>query len=559
MHTLRVLIYRWRGCQFCLFYFKGFLRPNRLSRQRQDAPLSFCVVLLLFIIYLTNSSKLGHKEDTKEKTMKDIDRTHIVALQEVNGSFKNVELPIERPEQFIAELKAMVDNRNRTRWDMQSYFMTRYPTTSIIKDYLHPYSYDSWGSYDSIVELGTRYPPIMEYQELRQEWEKAALDAKESYIQVCRNRNTEPLPNETVARETDAVFTTKKNQKNSFLSYAMRWIDACCYQSMTSTILSNTSIKMFSKENIGWNIFTHTINNDVVVELRTNFGYGNSTYFHLAIKYKDIAILPYSYIVKYYNANMREIVKCTRSYQPTRDSWYAAFDFICDFVNQSKSNPDKFVETYIMREVKEMMQGLESISQNPQKIIECIGNRNADPCVTFVQCMFDEEKKRMASYPEEMPTLFKVEKITGALKFLQSLTAIAKEINDVQPHINRLIELNTTLYPEVEDAISKIKEKVEIQNTIKSSLDSKITELSEQLQPFEDEIKRLCTENPQLYSLNIKNDYENKHPDYKELKKKKDDLYSELCKVNRLINDFNSFLNILNSSLSILDELKQVA
>lgn len=489
--------------------------------------------------------------------MKDIDRTHIVTLQEVNGSLQNVELPIERPEQFIAELEAMVDNPNRTQWDMQSRFMTRYPSGSY-KDYIHPYSYASSAS-SSKLELSTRFPSIMDYPELRQEWEDAASYAGELYIQECLNCNIEPLPDEIKARETEAVYRIKREQKCSFLRAAMRWVDACCYQEMTSAILSNNSIKMFSKENIGWNVFTHTINNDIVVELRTNFGYGSATYFLLAVKYKGIAILPYSYIVKYYNANIAEIVRCTRSYQPTRHSWCAAFDFICDFVNQSKSNPDKFVETYIMREVKEMMQGLESISQNPKKIIECIGNRNADPCVTFVQCMFDEEKKRMALYPEEMPTLFKVEKITGALKFLQSLTAIAKEINDVQPHINRLIELNTTLYPEVEDAISKIKEKVEIQNTIKSSLDSKITELSEQLQPFEDEIKRLCIENPQLYSFKIKNDYENKHPDYKKLKKKKDDLYSELCKVNKLISDFNSFINILNNSLSIIDGLKQVA
>lgn len=46
----------------------------------------------------------------------DIDRTHIIALQEVDGMLRNMELPITRPEQFIAELRAMHENPNRTVW-----------------------------------------------------------------------------------------------------------------------------------------------------------------------------------------------------------------------------------------------------------------------------------------------------------------------------------------------------------------------------------------------------------------------------------------------------------
>lgn len=40
----------------------------------------------------------------------DIDRTHIIALQEVDGMLWNMELPITRPEQFIVELRAMNEN-----------------------------------------------------------------------------------------------------------------------------------------------------------------------------------------------------------------------------------------------------------------------------------------------------------------------------------------------------------------------------------------------------------------------------------------------------------------
>ena len=69
---------------------------------------------------------------------RNIDRTHIIALKEENGLLRNVELPISRPEQFIAELKAMIENPNRTVWDMQSLFTTRFRKTDSYLDYISP-------------------------------------------------------------------------------------------------------------------------------------------------------------------------------------------------------------------------------------------------------------------------------------------------------------------------------------------------------------------------------------------------------------------------------------
>lgn len=170
--------------------------------------------------------------------------------------------------------------------------------------------------------------------------------------------------------------------------------------------------------------------------------------------------------------------------------------------------------------------------------------------------MFGDDRTQMQSYPEETPILFKIEKITGALDFLNSLTAIAKEVKAVQPHIDRLLEINMALYPEVEKAISKINAKFDEKVAIKTNLETQINAISDRLLPFEDEIAHLraaaTQENP--FSMNT---YEISHPVYGKLKEEKSDLQSKLYKVNRLISDFNSFLGILNRSISRLDELKQ--
>lgn len=485
----------------------------------------------------------------------DIDRTHIVALQEVNGMLQNVTLPISRPEQFIDELKAMIENPNRTVWDMQSHFLLRYPKSTQIKDYIKPHSYYSYSLRNSLTDLGTRYPQIKEYDELRQAWNEAALYAKNSYIEECRNKQIAPQPSEITSRIETAVSEKKKCQKLTFMNSAERWIDACCYEIKSSEVSQNRSVKMFSKENIGWNTFSHRVNDNVEVELRTNFGYGNSSHFLLAVKYKGISILPYSYIVKYYNARMADIIRCTRSYQSTRESWCAAFDFLVDFVNKSISNPESFVKTYILSEVKEMMDGLESISRNPSNFIEGIKDRTADPYIINVRSMLSNERQRMATYPEETSILFKVEKIMGALDFLNSLIEIAKEVSAIQPNIDRLIKLNMDLYPEIQNAVIKIKNKIEPQTAIKTNLGLKIASLTDKLNPYTEEIRKLSKEATTEHPFNLTN-YEARHPNYTKLKREKYDLQDQIYKVDRLINDLNSFIITLNNSLSKLDGLR---
>ena len=482
---------------------------------------------------------------------RDIDKTHIIALQKVNGKLQSMEQPIERPEQFIAELKAMIENANRTAWDMQSLFETRFHKTSGYLDYINPYSYDS--SYVG----GIQYPDLLSYDELRRSWDEVGNAARESYLASCKQEGVEPDASVAIQTETKARDDLKRRQKNRFFNDAMRWIDANCYYETANRLNCNSSVKMYSKESIGWNSFTHRISDDIKIALKTNFGFGRAAYFLLAVQYKGLDILPYSYIVKYYKAGMADIVRCTRSYSPCRESWSASFDFLSDFANNSIADPEGFVKSYIIREVTEMMQGLEAIAFNPKSFIERIGARTGEPCVIHIRPMFNDDRVRMQSYPDETPILFKVEKIIGALDFLKSLTEIAQEVKSVQPHIDRLLELNMALYPEVQDAIGKINVKMEEQTTIKANLETRITALSEKLVPFEEEISRLRAQQTKDKPFVMSN-YESKHAEYVKIRAQRSDVQSQLFKVNRLISDFNSFLNILKRSLSKLDEVKQI-
>lgn len=481
----------------------------------------------------------------------DIDRTHIIALKEENGMLRNVELRISRPEQFIAELSAMVDNPNRTVWDMQSHFANRFPKSAMCLDYLHPFSYQS-------AYVGaTPYPSFKDYEELRQSWAKVGSDARETYLNECRRSGITQNLNEALRLETNAVANKKWSQKYYFHDEAMRWINASCYSEEALRLNKDSSVKMFSKENVGWSDFNHKVNDDIKIAIRTNFGFGRAAHFVLAVQYKGLDILPYSYIVKYYNAGMADIVRCTRSYHPCRESWVASFDFISDFVNQSVANPETFVRSYILEEVKEMIAGLEKIAENPKGFIDKIAQRTPDHCIINVRNMLDSEKERMKVNPEETTILFKVEKIVGALDFLKSLTEIAQEVKEVQEYIDRLLELNMALYPEVSSAADKVRTRIGEQTLIKEGIESKILVISEKLRPIEEDINQLSSKATPDNPFSLQN-YKTTHPMYTSLLADKSELQKELYKVNTLISDYNSFLSLLNKSINRIDEVMQL-
>lgn len=484
----------------------------------------------------------------KEKTNK----THVVVLKEVNGYLQNTEVPINSPIHIVEELKAMRENPNRTVWDMQGCLQEALPKTVVFHDYLFPLLY-----VDSYVG-GIAYPGKYTYNDLKKSWDQAAKNAEDTYRDDCKRYTTSIDPTRVKQVREDAIRELRGHQKELFLQEAIRWIDACGYAKTASSLKQDASVKMYSKENVGWNLFSYTINKDVKVELRTNFGYGSASYFLLEMQYKGLKILPYSFIVKYYRARIVDILRCTRSYYPTRESWYAAFDFISEFVNNSLSDPEMFAKNYIMSEVKEMMAGLQAIVNNPRAYMDQIGGIKSEPWIINVFQMNEKDHKKMETYSEEMPVLFKVEKIMSALKFLDSLDKISKEVSDIKPYINKIYELNFGLYPEITSSISKINLKVEDLESKKVILDQKISTLNEKMAPFEKEIdeERAKQKWPNFYNIS---QYESSHPEYKILKSERNNLQAEEHTISVRIGDFKSFIKFLDEAIIRLDEIKKIA
>ena len=75
----------------------------------------------------------------------------------------------------------------------------------------------------------------------------------------------------------------------------------------------------------------------------------------------------------------------------------------------------------------------------------------------------DEQQYKIA--PKEISMIYKMEKISGALRFLDSLRKIKEIYAEVSDVIKRIIEMNRLIYPQVEAAIPPIEQEIKKLNS----------------------------------------------------------------------------------------------
>ena len=125
----------------------------------------------------------------------------------------------------------------------------------------------------------------------------------------------------------------------------------------------------------------------------------------------------------------------------------ASIDFIADFVNQSIADPKKFIGEYVIKEVEEMMKGLRAIMDNPAEVQSRIKDSTSSEIRLSVIRPFNrDEFVMMETMADELTTLFKAEKITGALLFVESLRQLQEVCGDMSALINEILSLTVLRY-----------------------------------------------------------------------------------------------------------------
>lgn len=476
----------------------------------------------------------------KKISVSEINDKYILALSEnEKGYLQVIQIPIDNSEVIEKKLLAMVDNPNRNFWDIYSTFFD-YIRPKESYNLCYPYEYNS-----SYVE-GVKRPEKKDYT--------LYLRALDEYIKSklrFYNRNTINVQLINNLREE-----IERPYKKEYVQFAIRYIKCSRLYDAIENVRSRPDVKMYSSDNIGWTTFHYQIDNDTQVEVKTNFVYGGAAHFYLAIKYKDFMIIPYSDLVHYYYANMKDFISYTRSYACQRESWRYALGFVEDFVNRSRISPIDYVKDYIMSEIQEMMKELRVTIEHPEEILNKVKNNHNDYISMRVIRPFNSyDQEIYEMMPTESLSVFKTEKLSSALLFVRGLKELKKLCPDVVGIMDEIYEMNKAIAPEIQNVLVSIendlKPLVKEQDKNKQQLekyDKKIAFHEKMIEKYATKRKQYAKYKKLSYDkYETQNLYEKKHPEYLQVVKDRKELQKTINDLGELIRKRNTLKNRMDT------------
>ena len=511
----------------------------------------------------------------KEQSERTINRHYIGVVKEINGSLKYIEVDIPQDSILIEEIDAMKENENRTIMDVQQRFTESYPKEQYYRrhyDYLYPRKYS-----DAYVS-GASYPHILTYEEYKEEIVEHEKWIRDWYIKEIDEvkKELEELkeePEEKYNARIEEIVAQKMKEhissRRKHFEYK-RFLYAENYTATLKRIKQDSNVRMYSTDQIGWKEFEYKANDDITVYIKSNFGYGSASYFFCNLKYKDINILPYTAIIKYYYVQMGDFIRYTRRYATWRDSWNEVFDFAVLTGNLEKHEPEKFVKEWIVNEVEEMMVGIRKIMSSPKEELEKFLGfkrsgfgpyRNIDIMWSihiFRNCT-TQDIKDYEVLPQEKIMAFKTEKITGCLLLLDNLRKLTEITHVIAPYIEEIELMNLRLQPEIEKHIESLTSDLK---RLRGKLDDVLKELEpleKSMERHKENIEKLLKEMNERsrggrqtgsWTVYVKYEaeqvYKKSHPDYSKTKNQYEELTEKKEKLEKRICRRENFLEILN-------------
>jgi len=390
-----------------------------------------------------------------------------------------VEHPIKRYEILESEIDAIVENEYKNTWDLYSKIID-YCDGPEVFNLCYPYEYR-----ESFID-GAKRPKHVSYSDAKKHDE----EIKQKIINSCNLKNK--------TKEEVKIYCQNKlkeyyhQEKWKYAKKVLRYIRCLNLYNTIAEIKTDDKVKMYSSDEIGWTTFSYSISDDINVLVKTNFDYGASSHFYLIIKYKNLIIIPYSDLVHYYYAEMKDLISYTRSYACRRDSWHYALNFVEEFANKCLENPEEFIRHYILTEIVEMMKGLKATIKNPEEVLNKIKNTKLDYIrMNVIRPFNSNDKELYEMLPSESISVFKAEKISGALEFIESLKQIEDLCPELSPIIDEIKDMNFSIKNEVENTITSINIDLKPLKEKKENVDNEIEKLDNKIEKHEKKIEKI--------------------------------------------------------------------
>lgn len=467
----------------------------------------------------------------------EINKDYIGVVKENDGVYSYERIDIQKSDELLNKLKAMANNPNRTVLDLQECFEMHFKhSKKQAYDCCLPHSYSS--SYIGYV----CYPQMLKFDEYKAGKQQIEEQIRRRYAESGPFINQAMMPTE-IAQEEKRY---EEQLKSTFLTQAIRYVEAVDFTATSSKLKEQPTIRMMSHEKIGWKEILYKISKDLDIKVMTNFGYGASSYFFVNVRYKGIDLLPYSQLVRYYYARMADIIAYTRSYNTERESWQVALDFVADIGNRAQQGDSSFAHNWLEHEITEMLEGLNYIQQNPKVVIEDVKNRKIESDGLYsVHNISGNDLESYQIYPDELAIVFKAEKTTNALRFIDKLQKATSIYQPAEDAIQIIQHHNRAIATEIEENMEKIHCGI---NELQTQLNKKNIELdvcSKAIMKHEEALDTLYEKNPDTARQKIRQAYAIQFPEYTRLQEEQALLERTVSKLERNLYYRRNFMTRL--------------
>jgi hypothetical protein len=244
------------------------------------------------------------------------------------------------------------------------------------------------------------------------------------------NQKIEELEdNQQVKLEEQTIKEEIEEYKHSLYEDFQHWIKAYSIDMAYDKCRANDKILTYSHRECGWSNPVYKLNQNFSIELKTNFGYGRSSYFFVKVKYKNIELVPFSEWVNYQMVKSYDIIRYTKSFQCHNHYWKDALEYSKDACNLANKDEVAFISKYILSECEEMVEGLEHLLKNNKFTFKNIINKTYE---------VNKNGYELIEY--------RGEKISGALDFVSRIIEYKKIIKIIS-FIERIEKCNRIIQP----------------------------------------------------------------------------------------------------------------
>jgi len=309
-----------------------------------------------------------------------------------------------------------------------------------------------------------------------------------SYIyspEILEDFNLEFLP---FSEDSDDVRIKKSEKDSTKIEWLFSdaFFESYFIEQAYNESIRNKNIKAYSHRRLGWQSYYFVLNNIFSINIQTNFGYGMSSYFCVTLIYDGIQIIPYSRLVLYRNAGYMQLIRNTWDYYPSDGNWQLAFDMVKDACNCFQSEGQhNFIKEYFIDQLENLTNKLSvyldinrfQLSENQYGNYIC---RN-------------EENKQMVELDGFPLIIFRGEKVSGAVGFVESIKRVNK-ITPTQKYIDIITDCCKKVLPQLNSALEALKPKLEeLEKTYKQEcekrdqLEAKFKEIEPQLEKYKEQ------------------------------------------------------------------------